>query len=267
MAVEKSPTRLEGARQHGLLRCQPGCAKSLEQSLSTCKPKCVPYTPLPTDSLGSLYIHCSGPAKIIKHNNFHKAAGWNLQQVVRAMENPCDSDMHETTHCSEGSHSGEYSLPYWLRYLAFLLPAVCRSPSSTWLWALPLPRQSRSHNPPVTLWAGIGQALPHLTSVSGNKKVQAQTSAKIITGIVWPETAAHFHLSIGWKKRDKQVCGLSLQILFQDSNCCIIHILVFTCLPCVPEIPLNSLWVFPSSPLHVTVFPNCTNTNKPRVQY
>lgn len=112
MAVEKSPTRLEGARQHGLLRCQPGCAKSLEQSLSTCKPKCVPYTPLPTDSLGSLYMHCSGPAKIIKHNNFHKAAGWNLQQVVRAMENPCDSDMHETTHCSEGSHSGEYSLPY-----------------------------------------------------------------------------------------------------------------------------------------------------------
>lgn len=70
-----------------------------------------------------------------------------------------------------------------------------------------------------------------------------------------------------WVKEKRQVCGLSLQILFQDSNCCIIYILVFTCLPCVPTIPLNSLWVFPSSPLHVTVFPNCTNTNKPRVQY
>lgn len=111
MAVEKSLMRLEGARQHGLLQCQPGCAKSLEQSLSSCKPKCVLYTPLPTDSLGSLYIHCSGPAKIIKHNNFHKAAEWNLLQVVKAMENPCDSDMKETTHCSEGNHPGECSLP------------------------------------------------------------------------------------------------------------------------------------------------------------
>lgn len=75
MAVEKSPTRLEGARQHGLLRCQPGCAKSLEQSLSTCKPKCVPYTPLPTDSLGSLYIHCQWPCKGHQAQQFPQG-GW-----------------------------------------------------------------------------------------------------------------------------------------------------------------------------------------------
>lgn len=112
MAVEKSLMRLEGARQLGLLRCQPGCAQRLEQSPSTSRLKRVLYTPLPADSLGSLHIHCSGPAKIIKHSNFHKAAGWNVLQVVKAMENPCDSDMHETTHCSERSLSGEYPLPY-----------------------------------------------------------------------------------------------------------------------------------------------------------
>lgn len=93
----------------------------------------------------------------------------------------------------------------WGIWLSWCLE-FCRSPSSTQLWALPLPRQSHnSHNPHLTLWAGVGQALPHLTSVSGNKQVQAQTSAKIITGIVWSETAAHFHFSIGWKKRDNYV--------------------------------------------------------------
>lgn len=33
-------------------------------------------------------------------------------KLSRPWKNPCDSDMHETTHCSEGSRSGEYSLPY-----------------------------------------------------------------------------------------------------------------------------------------------------------
>ena len=66
--------------------------------------------PLPADSLESLYIHCSGPAMTVrhKHNNFYKAAGWKgyLQlQDVKAMEDTCDSDMHE-------SHSVEHSLPY-----------------------------------------------------------------------------------------------------------------------------------------------------------
>lgn len=54
-------------------------------------------------------------------------------------------------------------------------------------------------------------------------------------------------------ERKRQVSGLSLQVLFQDSNCCVIHILVFTCLPCVPAILLNSLKVLPSSPLHVSL--------------
>lgn len=42
-------------------------------------------------------------------------------------------------------------------------------------------------------------------------------------------------------ERKRQVSGFSLQILFQDSNCCIIHILVFTCLPSAPTTLLNSL--------------------------
>lgn len=154
----KKSYEVEGARQLRLLRCQPGCAQRLEQSLSTSRPKCVLYTPLPADSLGSLHIHCRGPAKIIKHNNFHMAAGWNVLQVVKAMENPCDSDMSETTPCSERGLSGEYPLPYWLRHLVFLVPGVLQSPSSTQFWALPHPRQSHnSHKPQLPSELELGR--------------------------------------------------------------------------------------------------------------
>lgn len=165
------------------------------------------YTPLPTGSLGSLYIPCRGPAKIIKHNNFHKAAGWNLLQVVKAMENPCDSDMHETTHCSEGSHSGEYSLPCWLSHLAFW---GLQEPQQDTALSIPTfqaePQLSQSPHYPLS-WNWAGTATSNLCL-----KQQTSTGSDFCKGnqrnsLVWNCCTFSFQY---WVKEKRQVSYVGL---------------------------------------------------------
>lgn len=163
-------------------------------------------------------------------------------RLSRPWKTPVALTWMRTLHCSEAESLSRVFTALLTGIFGFLGDGGCWEPQEHTALSPPAsqaepqlpqsPHYSLSWN-----WAGIAT---ELTSVSGTKQVQTQASLRIMTGIISYKSAAHFYFCIGWKRDEES--GLSLQILFQDSNCCITHVLVFTCLPCVPTMLLNSLF-------------------------